>query len=198
MEVGITSPVTNLTIKQQTFNESIKQTFVTKAFPLNVFNAKVMIDINTAIENLKKLSEYYKKIEFTSSVGFYTNVCNALLLPEREGVSRYDDFEIKYVDGYRNVFSIRISNHHANTNSYIEHENIKDYNLSILISRRIKSNNFVASPEVRLDEFVYFDNRLVKIDYPLSKICDSIICFLQTGVYKDLTSVAFVNLSPKS
>lgn len=155
-----------------------------------------MIDIELAIKNLIKLSNEYKESSFSGSKGFYTNVCNALLLPERDGVSRYDVFEIKYVDGYVNELSIRISNHHPNANTYMENQSNKDYNLSILISKRIKPNKFVANHNIRLDEYVYFDNRLVKVEKPLSKICDSIVEFLKTGIYRDLTGVAYTNTSP--
>lgn len=156
-----------------------------------------MIDIEIAIENLKKLSEEYKEIEFKSSKGFYTNVCNSLMLPENFGISRYDNFEIRYADGYGNDLSIRGSNHHANAANYVIKGNDCDYCLSVMIARRIKPNTFVRNSNVRLDEFVYFDSKLIKVDSPLSKICDGLISFLKTGVYKDFTGVAITNASPK-
>ena len=68
--------------------------------------------------------------------------------------------------------------------------------LSIVISKRFKTNTFKPHDEVRLDEYVYYGKRMVKVENPLTQIVNSIIGFLQSGVYEDTTGIAFKNSSP--
>ena len=48
-----------------------------------------------------------------------------------------------------------------------------------------------------LDEFDYTGKELNKVNNALSLIIQSIIEFLETGVYTDLTGIAVVHRSPK-
>jgi len=48
-----------------------------------------------------------------------------------------------------------------------------------------------------LDEFDYTGKELNKVNNALSLIIQSIIAFLETGIYTDLTGVAVVHCSPK-
>ena len=56
---------------------------------------------------------------------------------------------------------------------------------------------FIPNDDVILDEFDYTGKELNKVNNALSLIIKSIITFLETGVYTDLTGVAVVNRSPK-
>ena len=49
-----------------------------------------------------------------------------------------------------------------------------------------------------LDEFVYYGKRMLRVENPLTQIINSIIGFLQSGVYNDTTGVAFKNTSPQT
>ena len=70
------------------------------------------------------------------------------------------------------VVSLRITNHQANANTYIEHNANYEYNLSIVIRRKARKNTFIPNDNVVLDEFVYlyYGNNLQTVEKPLSKI----------------------------
>lgn len=92
---------------------------------------------------------------------------------------------------------MRVTNHQANADKYVEHDINYEYNLSIVVRRKQRKNTFIPNDNVKLDEFVYYDNNLVKVENPLTQIVNSIIGFLQSGTYKDTTGVAFLNQSPQ-
>lgn len=92
--------------------------------------------------------------------------------------------------------SIRVSNHHANANKYMEHFQ-NDFNLSIMISKRYRKNTFQSHQEVSLTEYVYMGRQLEKVESPFSKIATALSHFLETGEYVDTTGVAKVNVSPE-
>lgn len=71
-----------------------------------------------------------------------------------------------------------------------------EYNLSIVVSKRFKTNTFKPHDDVRLDEYVYYGKKMANVENPLTQIVNSIIVFLQTGVYEDTTGIAFKNSSP--
>lgn len=56
---------------------------------------------------------------------------------------------------------------------------------------------FIPNDDVILDEFDYTGKELNKVNNALSLIIKSIITFLETGVYTDLTGVAVPHHSPK-
>ena len=91
---------------------------------------------------------------------------------------------------------MRITNHNSNAETYITHNSNYEYNLSILVRKNFKTNTFKPYDDVRLDEYVYYGKRMVKVENPLTQIVNSIIGFLQTGVYEDTTGIAFKNSSP--
>ena len=68
------------------------------------------------------------------------------------------------------VVSLRITNHQANSDTYIEHNANYEYNLSIVIKKKRRKNTFIPNDNVVLDEFVYYGNNLQKVESPLSKI----------------------------
>ena len=92
-----------------------------------------MINKDNAIKNLKNLSNYYKKYRISSTKGLFTDLVDALNLNESDKSSRYGDFSIEFTDGYGNTLSIRISNHNAVADNYLEKNKNKDFNLSIVI-----------------------------------------------------------------
>ncbi|MBQ1780277.1 MAG: hypothetical protein II001_02465 [Bacteroidales bacterium] len=55
---------------------------------------------------------------------------------------------------------------------------------------------FRPHDNVILDEYEYTGKKLRKVDNALALIIRSIIGFLETGVYEDLTGVAVVHRSP--
>ena len=57
-------------------------------------------------------------------------------------------------------------------------------------------SKFKPHKDVVLDEYEYTGKELRKVDNALALIIRSIIGFLETGVYEDLTGVAVVHRSP--
>ena len=106
--------------------------------------------------------------------------------------SNYKVFKIA-LTGHR--VSIRVSNHHANADKYLEHE-ANDFNLSIMVSKRYRKNTFRPHPDVVLTEYVYMGRQLENVESPYSQIAKSIAGFLETGKYVDTTGVVKVNVSP--
>ncbi len=158
--------------------------------------AKVQINSETAIRKLKNLSKKY--IGVTNPYGFLTDLRIALGLPDAKGVSKYGVVTIPK-EGYEQLLvSLRITNHQANANTYIEHDSNYAYNLSIVVRRKQRKNTFVSNENVILDEYVYYETKMKNIENPLTKIINGIIEFLKTGEYKDMTGVAFKNQSVKA
>lgn len=118
-------------------------------------------------------------------------------IPNTKGASKYGVVKIPKEDGSVLEASLRITNHNTNAETYISHNANYEYNLSILVRKNFQSNNFKPHDEVKLDEFVYYGRKIAEVENPLTQIINSIIVFLQTGVYKDTTGVAFKNTSPQ-
>ena len=157
-------------------------------------NANVQINTEKAIPKLKKLAQNY--IGVNDPYGFLTNLRKALDIPNLEGASKYGVVNIQKEDGSKLEASLRITNHNSNAETYITHNSNYEYNLSILVRKNFKTNTFKPHDEVRLDEYVYYGKRMAKVENPLTQIVNSIIGFLQTGVYEDTTGIAFKNSSP--
>ena len=151
--------------------------------------AKIQIISENARKNLLTVSEKYKGIH--DPEGFITNLKRALGMGA-DKASNYKVFKIA-LTGHR--VSIRVSNHHANADKYLEHE-ANDFNLSIMVSKRYRKNTFRPHPDVVLTEYVYMGRQLENVESPYSQIAKSIAGFLETGEYIDTTSIAKVNMSP--
>ena len=121
---------------------------------------------------------------------------NALGIPNTKGASKYGVVTIYKEDGSVIQVSLRITNHNSNAETYITHNANYPYNLSILVRKKFKKNTFIHHNDVRLDEFVYYGKRLQKVKNPLTQIIYGIIEFLETGLYRDKTGIAFINTSP--
>lgn len=93
--------------------------------------AKVQINSESAIQELKNLANKYKNIN--DPRGFLTDLRNALGMPDSKGASKYGVITIPKEDGTKLVVSLRITNHQANADTYIEHNANYEYNLSIVI-----------------------------------------------------------------
>lgn len=155
--------------------------------------AKIIINNDMAIQKLGILAKLY--IGITNPQGFLTDLRIALGIPDSRGASKYG-YVIIPKDGSYLQASLRITNHNSNVMTYIDNGVDLEYNLSIVISKRFKTNTFKPHDDVRLDEYVYYGKRMAKVENPLTQIVNSIIGFLQTGVYEDTTGIAFKNSSP--
>ena len=156
--------------------------------------ANIQINCEIATANLKKLINKY--VGVTDPYGFLTNLRNALGIPNTKGASKYGVVTIYKEDGSVIQVSLRITNHNSNAETYITHNANYPYNLSILVRKKFKKNTFIHHNDVRLDEFVYYGKRLQKVKNPLTQIIYGIIEFLETGLYRDKTGIAFINTSP--
>ena len=157
-------------------------------------NAKIIINNDIAIPKLKELSKLY--IGVTKPQGFLTDLRVSLGIPDSQGASKYGYIIIPQKDGGCLQASLRITNHNSNVKTYIDSGVNLEYNLSIVVSKRFKTNTFKPHDDVRLDEYVYYGKRMANVENPLTQIVNSIMGFLQTGVYEDTTGIAFRNSSP--
>lgn len=165
--------------------------------------ANIEIDIETAIANLEYLKNKYKNNK--NLRGLYTDLCVALGLPDNldesdnenndGGVSQYG-----YVDIDGRLISVRISNHNANADTYVENDTNYQYNLSIVVSNRVKTRTFNPNDMVVLDEYVYYGTMIKNFDNPIIEILDNLIQFLKTGKHPDENEskvISFHNVSPE-
>ena len=157
-------------------------------------NANVQINTETTIPKLEKLAQEY--IGITNPYGFLTNLRTALGISNSKGASKYGVVKIPKEDGSVLEASLRITNHNSNAETYISHNANYEYNLSILVRKNFQSNRFKPHDNVKLDEFVYYGKKISKVENPLTQIINSIIGFLQNGVYEDTTGIALKNISP--
>ena len=151
----------------------------------------ITINLKNAKDNLKKLSRMYKGV--SNPHGFISDLKIALGLKVGEGASSYGNNFLNFATGQRS-FSIRISNHNTNCDTYTGRAS--DFNLSIIISKREKKDKFYPKGNVVLDEYVYNGMKLNKLENPLSDIIDGIIDYLEKGVYTDKTQLGKLNVSP--
>ena len=158
--------------------------------------ANIRINSETAIPKLKNLAQEY--IGVSDPYGFLTNLREALGIPNSQGASKYGVVTIPKEDGSVLEASLRITNHNSDAETYITHNANYEYNLSILVRKNFKPNTFKPHNDVVLDEFVYYGKRMQRVENPLTQIINSIIGFLQSGVYNDTTGVAFKNTSPQT
>jgi hypothetical protein len=168
--------------------ELISRPLVTRASQEND-EAKIRKIIECTKEKLKILSVSYQQVY--NPKGFITDLKIALGM-DPQNASGYALFCIG--ENQMRV-SIRVSNHHANAQKYLEHEP-NDFNLSVMVSKRYRKNTFQADSDVVLKEFVYMGRQLEAVESPFSQIALSLVNFLDTGEYIDTTGIAKVNISP--
>lgn len=159
-------------------------------------DAKVQINSEIAIPKLQKLAETYFGV--SDPHRFLTDLRVALGIPDSQGASKYGVVSIPKEDGSILQASLRVTNHQANANTYIDHDANYKYNLSIVVRRKQRKNTFIPNENVILDEYVYYGTKMQGIENPLTQIVNGIIVFLQSGEYKDTTGVAFKNQSVES
>lgn len=166
----------------------------TKASP-PVAAANVEINIETAKQNLIKLSDVYvNKNDWSDTRGFLTDLRLALGIPDARGASKYG-----VVNGRDFISSISLTNHNGNAQTYINSNSNYPYNLKIMISRRNKKDTFKAHPNVNFKEFDYFGQKMAKCTNgnPYILIIEGLIDFLTNGVYNDKTGIAISHTSPQ-
>ena len=105
--------------------------------------------------------------------------------------SRYALYQLQ--DGTKLSISIRASAHNANANKYVEHPPVPDINLSIVLQKKMRKNQFKSNPSVNIGEYVYVNQKIQNVESPLSQIANSLIGFLSNGEYNDTTGVAIVH-----
>ena len=128
--------------------------------------------------------------------GFLTDIKNALGLKPTKGVSGYGIVNIPKSDGSVLEATISLTNHHGNAQTYIDNDCNLEYNLKISVRKKQMKRKFTPHKDVVLDEYEYTGKELRKVDNALALIIRSIIGFLETGVYEDLTGVAVRHHSP--
>lgn len=157
--------------------------------------AKVVRNTETAKQNIEKLAEKYKGINNVE--GFLNDLWLALGLYNQGGnkkggkPSRYALYQLQ--DGTKLSISIRASAHNANANKYVEHHPVPDINLSIVLQKKMRKNQFKSNPSVNIGEYVYVNQKIQNVESPLSQIANSLIGFLSNGEYNDTTGVAIVH-----
>ena len=161
---------------------SLSRLEVTSASQTNGI-AKVIINNEISIPKLKKLARKY--IGIINPQGFLTDLRIALGIPDSQGVSKYGYVVIPKYEGNYLQASLRITNHNSNVKTYIDNGLNLEYNLSIVVSKRFKSNTFKPHDDVRLDEYVYYGKRMAKVENPLTQIINSIIGFLHKQYEED-------------
>lgn len=159
-------------------------------------DAKVQINSEIAIPKLQKLAETYFGV--SDPHRFLTDLRVALGIPDSQGASKYGVVSIPKEDGSILQASLRVTNHQANANTYIDHDANYKYNLSIVVRRKQRKNTFIPNENVILDEYVYYGTKMQNVENPLTQIVNGIIVFLQSGEYKDTTGIAFKNQSVES
>lgn len=101
--------------------------------------ANITINLKNAKTNLEKLSRMYKGV--SNPHGFISDLTTALGLKRGGGVSSYGNNFLNFATGQRS-FSIRISNHNTNCDTYTGRAS--DFNLSIIISKREKKRQILS------------------------------------------------------
>ena len=158
-------------------------------------SAKILRNTETAKQNLKNLAEKYKGINNVE--GFLNDLWLALGIQNQGGnkrggkPSRYALYQLQ--DGTMLTISIRASAHNANANKYVEHPPVPDINLSLVLQKKMRKNQFKDNPSVNIGEYVYVNQKIQNIESPLSQIANSLIGFLNNGEYVDTTGVAIVH-----
>ena len=69
--------------------------------------------------------------------------------------------------------------------------------MSIVLQKRWHKNTFKPNENVNLDEYVYVDSKIAKVENPLSQIASSLVGYLTNGQYVDTTGVAIEHHSPQ-
>ena len=156
--------------------------------------AKIQIFRKPAIEKLKLLEKSYQ--QNNQIYGFITDIKNALGLKPTKGASGYGIVNIPKNDGSVLEATISLTNHHSNAQTYIDNDCNLEYNLKISVRKKQMRSKFRPHKDVVLDEYEYTGKELRKVDNALALIIRSIIGFLETGMYEDLTGVAVVHRSP--
>ena len=156
--------------------------------------AKIQIFRKPAIEKLKLLEKSYQ--QNNQIYGFLTDIKNALGLKPTKGASGYGIVNIPKNDGSVLEATISLTNHHSNAQTYIDNDCNLEYNLKIAVRKKQMRSKFRPHKDVVLDEYEYTGKELRKVNNALALIIRSIIGFLETGVYEDLTGVAVVHRSP--
>lgn len=163
-------------------------------------SANIRTDVEETKQKLNVLAEKWKGVN--SVKGFLTELWAALGIDaptkgqQRGGnPSRYAAFRLQ--DGAVVIVTIRVSAHNADASNYSKEGNVNgDTNLSLVLQKRWKKNKFKPSVNVKLDEYVYVDDRIKSVENPLTQIANSLIGYLTNGKYVDTTGVAITHNSP--
>ena len=164
-------------------------------------SANVRTDIEETKHKLNTLAEKWKGVN--SVKGFLTDLWIALGIDaptqsQQKGgnPSRYAAFQLQ--DGSVITVTIRASAHNADASNYASDGNINgNSNLSIVLQKRWHKNTFKPNENVNLDEYVYVDSKIAKVENPLSQIASSLVGYLTNGQYVDTTGVAIEHHSPQ-
>lgn len=161
-------------------------------------SAKIRTDVEETKSRLINLSKKWMGVNKVD--GFLSDLWKALAIETTQGKQRKGGNPSRYaafrING-QSIVSIRASAHNANAENYSKNNNVNgDNNLSIVLQKRNRKNSFNPHETIRLEEYVYTDNRIALVDNPLSQIALSLIGFLEVGTYIDTTGVAILHTSP--
>jgi hypothetical protein len=182
---------TKKALRQQKYGSPQRDT---RALCLNAY-ANVVINPISSIDRLLFLkTELSNNVERKTSLHkLYSDIIIALGINSSES-SHYGCFNVDDI-GFHNKCTLRVSNHNANAANYIGIATY-DKNISIVINARRRKNKFKASYHITLIEYCYYDDLIKSCPDLVIKIIDSIIGYLSTGEYVDLSGVAKRNVSP--
>ncbi|MBQ6962308.1 MAG: hypothetical protein IJP79_01175 [Paludibacteraceae bacterium] len=157
--------------------------------------------IQKSIDGLTELADVFSKQQPTTIGEIINAFTVALNITEKRSRGKRNVSQSernKYVLPDGTTFSIRVGNHNASGDTYIEFDFNQDYNFSLTFKSRRSKNTFKENPNVLLDEKAYFIEDIRSYDgNALQEIALSLANFMRTGEYIDTTGLAKTNTSPK-
>lgn len=158
-------------------------------------HTNIRINVNLSIQNLQNLKDILQRTNRIESLfGLYTDI-NYSLGMSGNNTSHYGIFSVRRKTGSIQFCTLRISNHNSKAETYLGQDK-SNKNISIVIRTKADKNKFQPSSKINLIEYCYFNNLIKKCPDLVIKIIDSILGYLSTGEFVDLSGVAKRNVSP--
>lgn len=153
--------------------------------------------IAKSVESLRELAKLSKDVRENNPDRIVNYLADALNIAISKKETSDKSKRNKYVLPNGETLSVRVSKHNASASTYIEFNFNQKYNLAITFKSIHDPNTFKSDENVRLDEYVYFTEKIRKYDGSvLSEVASALADFLETGVYIDTTHLSIINTSP--